>query len=313
MDYPKVHLLIKRISYIWFNISQIAVILSALVLFLMTTRCQKDSTITPAIIKADVTFLGHKGGGNNTYNPNQIENTLLSFKEGLKTLDGVETDLQMSLDGTIWLFHNTDLGDWSCASNYHHTIVLMKDADIVKVNMCNGNIHDRVYKLEELISFWSSTPNGFPISMHIKLDFEADTINNPLIGGEAAYLSKFAERLKLLFPTIKYPNQINIEVYDATFCTKIHTILPGLKVCLIKEVTFPKQINDALALGYDGVSCSISESTLTLDEVKRAHSNGLIVHIWTCDSNTELLKAYNLKPDFIQTDNLNAINIVLNP
>ena len=94
--------------------------------------------------------------------------------------------------------------------------------------------------------------------------------------------------------------------------TKIHNILPGIKVCLIKEVTFPKQFNDALALGYDGVSCSIYESTLTLDEVKRAHTNGLIVHIWTCDTNAELIKAYALKPDFIQTDNLDAINIVLN-
>ena len=94
--------------------------------------------------------------------------------------------------------------------------------------------------------------------------------------------------------------------------TKIHNILPGIKVCLIKEVTFPKQFNDALALGYDGVSCSIYESTLTLDEVKRAHTNGLIVHLWTCDTNAELIKAYSLKPDFIQTDNPDAINVVLN-
>ncbi len=80
--------------------------------------------------------------------------------------------------------------------------------------------------------------------------------------------------------------------------TKIHNILPGIKVCLIKEMPFPKQINDALALGYDGVSCSIYESTLTFDEVKRAQTNGLIIHLWTCDTDAELIKAYSLKPRF---------------
>jgi len=131
-----------------------------------------------------------------------------------------------------------------------------------------------------------------------------------LNGGEAAYLSKFATKLAGLYPTIKYPNQLMLEVYDATFCTKIHTTIPGMKVCLIKEVTFPNQINDALALGYDGVSCNILEPTLSAVEVKRARDNGLIVQLWTPDTKAELQKALDLKPGFIQTNNLKAISVL---
>ena len=288
------------------------ILFSGLLILLTTSRCKKDPVTVPSITptETDVRFLGHKGGGNSDINPNHIEQTILSIQDGLKTMNGIEVDLQMSLDGTIWMYHDMDLNRWSCKTNDHHTIVLMKDADIEKAQICSGSNQDRIYKLEELINLWKNSASGFFISMEVKLDFPSDTINNQLIGGEAAYLSKFAGRMYIIFSEVKFQNQLLLEVYDATFCTKIHSLIPEIKVCLIKSVSFPQQINDALALGYDGVSCIFDEPTLSAAEVQRARDNGLIVQLWTPDTKDELTKAFNYHPNYIQTDNLDAISLL---
>lgn len=288
---------------------QITVFLSGFLLVLTITQCKKTTT-SGSPTETDVRFVGHKGGGDNSFNAKYIENTLPAVQEGLKTLNGVEIDVQMSLDGTLWMFHNLDIGQSNCNTNYHHSIVLLNDTEIEKIKICNGSVQDKIYRLEELINLWNNTVGGFVISMHVKTDFPADTINKPLIGGEASYLSKFATSLAKLFPTVKHQDQLFVEIYDATFCTKVHTTIPGIKVFLIKSIAFPTLIDDALSTGYDGVSCYLFESTLSVEEVKRARDSGLVVQLWTPDNRDDLLKAFNLKPNIIQTNNLKAISLL---
>jgi glycerophosphoryl diester phosphodiesterase len=285
-------------------------LLLGIVLLLTMIGCQKQPNYGTAT-ETTVHFLGHRGGGSTSFSySKKIENTIPSIQDGLLTLNGVEIDIQMSLDGTIWMFHNVDIGDSNCDPNRHQSIVLLKDTEIEKIQICDPKAKDRIYKFEELRNLWNSTPSGFVISMHLKLEFPSDTLNNPLIGGKTAYLTKFATSFIRLFPTVKYQNQIFIEVDNVTFCKNIQTAIPGIKICLIKEASFTNQVNDALSSGYDGVSSSFDEVGLTADEVNRARSNGLIVQLWTPDSKDELLKAHNLKPDFIQTNNLKATSLL---
>jgi len=285
-------------------------ILYGLLLIFVSTQCKKEEVLLNNPPKQlDVSFLGHKGGGSSSFNAYFIENTLPSVKDGLRWLNGVELDIQLSLDGTIWVYHNDDMGESSCNTNYHRSIALAKDAEIETVRICQSVKRDRIYKLKEIIDYWNQTDSGFPISLHLKQEFR-DTLNNPKIGGEAAYLARFVSAFQTLFPTVKHPGKLMIEVFNTPFCQSMHTKVPGIKICLFKETTFPKLVSDAIAQKYDGVSCSIDDPTLTLAEVKRAHSSGLIVQLWTPDSKADLLKAYNLKPDFVQTNNMNAINIV---
>ena len=288
-------------------------LLLLLLLFSLFYRCKKDAVTTPPS-ETTVQFLGHKGSGSSSVNPSIIENTLPAVQKGLTTLTGVELDLQMSLDGTIWLFHDLDLATLSCNVTASRTIILSHDTEIAKINRCTTIAQDRLYTLSEIITYWNQVANPFYASLHVKLDYPADSINKPAIGGEAVYLSKFADNLAKIIPSVKDPGKLMVEVYDATFCKKIHQLIPGLKVCLIKEVTFPKQIDDALALGYDGVSCMFSEPTLTAAEVVRAQNNGLIVQLWTPVTKQELTTALGYHPNTIQTDNLNALsdlNLVL--
>jgi glycerophosphoryl diester phosphodiesterase len=284
-----------------------------LALWSLFFSCQKDPETTPPA-ENTVKFLGHKGSGSSSINPAYIENTLPAIQKGIETLSGVELDLQMSLDGTLWLFHDTNMATSSCTAMPSKTIILSTDTDISKIKICSSKAQERIYRLSELLSYWNQAANPFYISLHIKLDFPADSMNKPVIGGEALYLAKMADNLAKILPSVKAPGKIILEVYDATFCKRIHQLIPGIKVCLIKEVTFPKQVSDALALGYDGVSCIFSETTLTAAEVAKAQSSGLLVQLWTPDSKVELDKAHNFLPDFIQTNNLNAptdLNLII--
>lgn len=292
------------------QIVKLTMIIMGISSMLTFTQCSKEDPVTVPPTETDVHFLGHKGGGNNDANPNHIENTIPSVQDGLKTMNGVEVDLQMSLDGTIWMYHDPDLNRFSCTSGNNQCILLMTDAEIEKVQICDGGKHDRIYKLDELVNLWNTSAGGFEISMEVKLDFPEDTMNSPLIGGEAAYLLKMGDQMDKLFPTVKYPDQLLIEVYDAKFCTRMHSLIPEIKICLLKSVTFQQQIKDALALGYDGVSCSFDEETLNATEVKRAQDNGLIVQVWTPDSKEELTKALEYHPNYIQTNNLDAISLL---
>lgn len=288
-----------RIVFLWMGLLTIFVVNS----------CRKDSVSSPAT-PTDVVFIAHKGGGDIDYNPQYLENTLPAVKHSTTILQGVEEDIQMSLDGTIWLFHDADFSRVGTIRNNNKFLILSTDAEISKVLITNTIVQDRIYKLSELIEYWNAVPTPFYISLHIKLDFPADSINHAKIGGEAKYLSKFADNLYKILPNIKVPGKIMIEVYDATFCKKIKSMIPGIKVCLIKEVTFPKQVSDALALGYDGVSCSYSEPTLSIAEVAKAKSSGLIVQLWTPNQSAELMTAFSYQPTVIQSDNLKVLSIL---
>jgi len=253
-------------------------------------------------------FIGHKGGGATGYLGFYIENTMPSIQYGLKTMNGVEVDIQMSLDGTPWIFHNADIADKSCDTSFHHSITLLHDSVISKIKQCDCcGLTDRLYKLSELIDYWNASPNGFFISLHLKQsgDIPPDTL--ALIGGEEAYFMKLADNLATVLKTFNHQGQIGLEFEDDAFCTKIKTLVSGIKCFLLAYSDFPSEINEALAGGYFGISHIFSNATATLANVLSAQSKGLQVAMWTPYYIPDLQTALNKHPDYIQTDRMSAI------
>ena len=280
------------------------------IIFLMCTFCTKKYTPEPTNqqpepISTDILFIGHKGGGSNNFNPQFVENTLPSVIDGLKTLDGVEVDLQMSLDGTIWLMHNMDLNYIVCNdTSYHHCIVLMHDSVISKWKICNDTVQDRIYKLSELIDYWNASTNGFYISLHVKTDFPADTFN--LIGSKDAYLQKMADNLGNILSIIKHPNHLFLEINYKPFCDRLKNKVSDIKFCYLSEGDFRQRIDSAITKNYNGISNSYSSTSVTVDAVQKAKDKGLFVQLWTPYYLDELKAAFTLHPNTIQTDNLSV-------
>lgn len=262
---------------------------------------------TSQTVNSSVKFLGHKGAGSNNYNDVNMEHSIASFVEALKVLDGVEVDMQMSLDGTIWLFHDVDINNSLGSAGAPRSIITMHDSEISQLQLCSRTKKGRVYKLSELIDLWNSYPNGFYISLEIKEDFKTETYD--AVGGRPAYLEKFAESLAQSLKVLKHSaQQFLLEEDDRIFPDAFSKYPVGKEVqyYVFEFKSFDKVVADALAMGFDGVSCNFSDETITAAKIKAAQDKGLKVQLWTPYYDSEVLKVYNMHPDFIQTDHTNV-------
>jgi glycerophosphoryl diester phosphodiesterase len=260
----------------------------------------------PSPLETNIQFLGHKGSGNNNYNDVLLENTVPSVQGVLSRLDGAEIDVQMSLDGTIWIFHNSSLSNSACINSIQDTIPKMRDTDIELIRICHKNKSDRLYRLAELVNWANTTPEGFYLSLDIKVSFNAGTF--ALYGNKDGYLAKFADALALIFVNYKFTDKVLVEIDSKFFCNLIknHKATNKMTTCFMRYEAMPQKIENAIKLGYDGLSCNYTDVTVTKENIEIAHSAGLKVQLWTPYYRDELRKAFAMNPDFIQTDNIYA-------
>lgn len=251
-------------------------------------------------------FIGHKGSGNNNYNDFLIENTLPAVQNAAGRLDGVELDIQMSLDGTPWIWHNSDLSGFVCNSSSQGIIPEMRDVDIEKIKICHKSKTDRIYKLSEIVDWNNNTGRGLYLSLDIKISFSASTFS--LYGDRNGYLTQLAASLAQVFQNYKFIDRTLVEVDSQLFCTRLksNNATRGITTCFMRYEPMPDKINNALRLGYDGLSCNYTDPTVTKETVTAAKKAGLKVQLWTPYYRDELRIAFAMNPDFIQTDNIYA-------
>lgn len=285
--------------FIGFNrIISILFVLAGLVT--LTNSCGK-----PEPIETATNFLGHKGSGNNNYNDLLIENTLPSIKSAVNRLDGAELDIQMSLDGTPWIWHNASLKGYVCNSNSQDTIPKMRDADIEQVRICHQTKQDRIYKLAEVLN-WNNNGPGVYISLDIKVSFNATTFR--LYGDRNGYLTQLATSLASIFENYRHTDKTLVEVDSQLFCTKLKSFAStrAITTCFMRYEPMQKKIENAIRLGYEGLSCNYTDPSVTKETVAAAQKAGLKVQLWTPYYRDELRKAFAMNPDFVQTDNIYA-------
>lgn len=281
-------------------------VLTLLFAIIMSLSCKKT------IHETNINFLGHKGSGSNNYSDNAMENTLPAVVYGNETLDGAELDIQMSLDGTVWVFHDENVNEKNCTATSNDTIPKMHDKDIEAIMLCQESKKDRLYKLQEIADWWNNNPKATYLSLEVKFSFGAQTFD--VWSGRDNYFKKLAESISTVFKTFNYPGNVLIEVNSKLFCNTLRSLPNGknFKLCYIGEEPLPQKIENAVKLGYDGISCKYTAPTVTHENIEIAHNNGLIVQLWTPYYRNELRLAFALNPDFIQTDNIwakQALNV----
>jgi len=260
--------------------------------------CKKDKLVT------DVKFLGHKGAGSNYFNDVHMENTIPSFAQAIETLDGVETDVAMSLDGTIWMYHNQDVNDYACDEETERFIPAMRDEELEKIMLCHDNKKERMYKFSELVTFWENKGRNFYVSLDVKPTFPSWVFE--LAGGRSNYYDRFAASLANLFSAAEGTEKIFLEFDNTRFLSQVKLYENTKK--MVRFYTgdggMENHINIALARGYDGVSVEGIKSTA--EQVQKAKDAGLKVQLWTPYFRDELRAIEAKKPHFIHTDNIHA-------
>lgn len=261
----------------------------------------------PSPLDTPINFLGHKGGGSNNYNDVYIENTLPIVQSAFDRLDGAELDIQMSLDGTPWIWHNSSLDGYICDnSSREDTIPKMRDVDIEKIKICHKNKSDRIYKLSEIVNWSNTTPDGIYISLDIKISFSKNTFS--LYGDRNGYLIQLATSLATVFENYKFTKKTLAEIDSQLFCTTLKSFssTKDIVTCFMRYEPMENKIKNAVKLGYDGLSCNYTDASVTKETIEAAHRAGLKVQLWTPYYRDELRVAFAMNPDFIQTDNIYA-------
>lgn len=251
-----------------------------------------DVTLFPGIDK--VTFLGHKGSGTmgkygNFYFPG---NTFSAVQNGINELDGVEFDLQLSRDSTLWLFHDHEIEN--CKQELIN-FSLLKDSEIEVINeTCYGN------QLITLNAVLEKLPDT--LKKYISLDIKAlqNSVLIDHVGGKVALANVIAKRLTILQQYPHFNFMIEVPFNDqlqafAGLNASVNILCNTLSNCTTREHE-----------GAEGAS--INYHNLIQKDTSFIQNSGFLTsQVWVVNDASSLKKVLLYKPDFIQTDNLAMI------
>ena len=94
------------------------------------------------------------------------ENTTAAVIHGITKLDGVEFDIQISKDQTLWLSHNAKFE--KCNDETPKCFPLASDNEIVELDSCKGSGFTFL-RLEEIFKYLSENNIKKPINIDVKV------------------------------------------------------------------------------------------------------------------------------------------------
>ncbi len=320
----------------------IGIILAVIVVFMATINIippSKNVESNPFVVeKGELPMIAaHRGGGIN--NP---ENTMLAFREAVKTIgvDIIESDLYLTKDGYLVYNHDAYIDETTningdipfedvekLSDSERHFISDMTLAELEKYNFgyyfTNEN-GERIYKDETDIA-----GKGLQIATVDKLFAEFYETNPELLfiveiknEGEAGY-----KACEILYNTLeKYPvykermvvgtfhDEIEEELKE-----KYPSLLRGAPTGTAAEFILTQFLGVNLFNKSDFACLQIPTSydlgiTLTLDKstiIKRAHRRNIAVQYWTINEADEMRRLIELGCDCIMTDNPKLLKEVL--
>lgn len=241
-------------------------------------------------------ILAHRtGGGIST--PYQ-ENSLEAAKHGLTIVDGIETDLQISKDRTIWLSHSVDLSN--CAGLSYKCFPEATDNQIASLDSCNGNFLN-FSKLEEIFIYISSTYSD----KFISLDVKSWTPCTPSSADVLGIMNVIGDEIIRLTNKYHLQNHVMVESETATFLNYVKNNSTGIDCYLTSFGDFERAMQLSIEAGYAGISFKYKfQEEIGIEHIQLLRNKGLKIQLWTVNSTEYLNEALSINPDFIQTDNL---------
>ena len=322
----------------------LAIALATIVLFMVTINVippKKNVNNNPFVVKSgEVPMIAaHRGGGDN--NP---ENTMLAFREAVKTIgvDIIESDLYLTKDGYLVYNHDSYIdetcnvnGDISLEevetlceekSNRHY----IKDMTLAELEQYNFGYYfeneagERIYKdetdLEGLGLQIATVDKLFEefYESHPDLLFIVEIKNDGELGYEAC---------RILSETLNaYPNyrdQIVVGTFhdeiEAELKSKYSDLLRGAPTGTAAKFILTQFLGVNIFDNGDFACLQIPTSydlgiTLNLDKktlIKRAHRRNIAVQYWTINDADEMRELIELGCDCIMTDNPILLKSVL--
>jgi glycerophosphoryl diester phosphodiesterase len=241
-------------------------------------------------------ILAHKAGGGGSC-PFQ-DYSVKAAETSLHIVDGIEVDLQISKDRTIWLCHDAGLPD--CGGVVYKCFPETSDNQIISLDTCNGSAFD-FYRLEEIFMLMSDSFPGKTISLDVKA-WEPCAVTSSDITG---IMNVIADEIIRLTKKYNLGGSVMVESQTATFLNRIKRNSSGIECYLTSLGDFERAMQLCLQEGYAGISFKYKfKEEITEEHIQMIRRKGLKIQLWTVNIEEYLNEAISINPDFIQTDNI---------
>jgi glycerophosphoryl diester phosphodiesterase len=251
--------------------------------------------------------IGHGGTGfENAYNY-LPENSLSSIDRCIiyYNSDGVEVDIQLSLDNELVLYHDekleTQTNCHGCIRNKNLNELL--DCRYTKNFTTSVLTEERLVSLRKIMQRYSHREPKPLIFLDLRL--------SPRCYGNEDFHSLteiYSQSILNLINEYNYREEIFIESSSVEFLVAMQLKDPGLKY-LIDSPDFNSALNSVIANNFYGIV--IENSKITKEQVKIAHDNNVNIVIFGVRSRGSNLDAVNKHPDYIQTDEIILLQQIL--
>jgi len=236
-----------------------------------------------------IQVLGHKGSGTHGQFGNKFHNnSVKGILNAIEKLDGAEFDLQMSLDSTLWLFHDHVMLD--CNGNLVN-IATITDSIIEAYGACNYS--SEIDRFEDLVKALDTLKHT---TKTLSLDLKA--LQNPesieAYGGEAELALFVAERIKNYLS--KNNNNVFIEVPYSSQVDIMESITGKTTFLIHNSFEYLRQ---SLRMNH---SAPIHHFYTDVPELFESYGQKSL--LWVVNSAEEMMNALALRPSAIQTDNI---------
>lgn len=211
------------------------------------------------------------------------ENTIISFKKALEyQIDGIETDVQMTKDGELVIFHDEDLARVTKKQGF------LKDFTLAELRALNANNnYDGYYQIPTIDEFLSLVKDE-----DIIINLELKTGIFEYIGIEEKVYQKIME--------YGLKDKVIISSFNHYSLVRFHALDKDIKIGLLSSDRIIDPIGYIKKLGfncYHPFFAIINQEVIDL-----AHHNDIDVNIWTVDLDYVFDMAKKMGVDTIMTN-----------
>ncbi len=271
-------------------------IIFILVLILFSYGCEKIYYYPDRPLGDVATqFIAHRGSGD----PALERNTLDAAKYGLKRLDGIEVDIQISKDRTIWLSHDAQLQE--CNGMQLPCFPEVYDNEIIELDTCLGN--DYTYsRLSEILKYMKDSFPQSIIILDVKAWYPCKFTSLEITG----ILNVIADQILAAAHFYQLYENILVESEVASFLNYLKKKSDNRIKCYLTTLgDFERGMLLSLKAGYEGISFKYNFDEFIHEEhVRLLHKKGIKIILWTLDNEEVIDEALLLNPDYIITDNI---------
>jgi glycerophosphoryl diester phosphodiesterase len=226
---------------------------------------QRKLLFLPSLVNSmrNIINIAHRG-----YTRRFPDNTLESFRAALELgVDGVEFDVQETLDGSFFIFHDDAIGGKAIAQSITKEILAAR---------VGGNYH--IPTLQETLELIGHGPI---LVVELK---------------QVCSLDRFLEILRSHADV----NRVAIVSFSSELISKLAELAPDIKRAVITNtgVKNAEEITRSTHSMAIGITCTDLDSTV----INRLHEEGTLIFVWDCNDAEDLKKALEFNIDGIISD-----------